>query len=411
MDGKRILIISYYFPPNPGVGSRRWAKYGKVLRQKGCDVHVLTARTPHKARSAWDEDVKDLKVFPVEPKYPRILNNWEKKSLLGKIRYKFMNAVVKMRVRGMHYDRAVFWRSTMLKKARQIIKQKKIEVIIVSTPPHRSAYYALELKRDHPEIKLMIDLRDPWTWGSFREYPNLKNKDRKFEEMMAAAVMENSDTLIVPVQKMYDSLLQKYPDTRRKLYLLSSAFDLDDFANINPRESSSGIRKFIYFGTLYDNLDDHFNGIANALSGFRGQFVLDIYSKRETYKKIFDRAGLLDYVNYHAELPSGQIFQKVVDADFVFLFKPYEYGKDNVSTKYFEITNSKTPVFLIADRGRASEYIVNNKLGIHTEVADTESTLRRLMQGNLTVDYNTEFSVEDYSFQHLGEKFIEEQLK
>lgn len=410
MGTKRVLIISYYFPPNHGVGSRRWAKYGKVLQHHGIDVTVLAAESQAGNSSPWDEDIQDLEVIRIPALYPAILDDWNTKGLLNKIKYKLADRNVKKKVTGMPYDRAAFWKDAMIAKATEIISNKGIDTVIVSTPPHRAAFYALSLKDSFPSIDLMVDLRDPWMWGAFREYPNLTGADRAIELQMCDEVIQKADVLIVPVEKMKTGLTEMYPDATSKVHLLSSAFDLDDFKGEKTEVKASDKMKFIYFGSLYDNLEDHFTGLAKAFQKHKDKIELHIYAKNLKYQDIFLAHDLGEVVFYHDFLPSNELFNKVKSSDFVFLFKPYEYGKDNVSTKYFEIINARVPVFLIAEEGMASRFISDNKLGIHTLVSETEQKLNQLIEGKMDWEFDTHFPVESYSFQSQGMEFIQEFL-
>src|SRR5256885_1103621 len=45
-DARRLLVISYYFPPDGSVGGLRWAGITKYLAREGWQVAVLTAARP-----------------------------------------------------------------------------------------------------------------------------------------------------------------------------------------------------------------------------------------------------------------------------------------------------------------------------------------------------------------------------
>lgn len=404
-----ILIISYYFPPNPSVGSRRWAKYGKVLARNGFDVHVISAECPPGSSSPWDNDILELKVHRIPSKFPSILDDWGKKSILQKIKYRLAEARLRRTTSGTIYDRALFWKEPLQKKVKELIEQHSFTQIIVSTPPHRSAYYISELKSEYPAVDFIVDFRDPWTWGKFREYPSLSGLNRETEVQMADYTLQQADTILVPVEKMIEELKDSHPEVLSKLYLLPSAFDLDDFDSNHIPTSSEKIR-FIYFGSLYDNLDEHFSGLAQGLKNFKGRFSFDIYSNTTTYHHYFDAAGLTQEVNYHQPIRTSELMKKAQDADFIFLFKKREWGKDNVSTKFFEICNSRTPFFLIAEDGLASDFVNNNRLGIHCHIEDIEQTCRDLFDQKLKIDYNGQFDTTPYSFQYLGKKFSDDIL-
>ena len=56
---KRLLIISYYWPPTGGSGVQRWVKFAKYLPQLGWQPVIYTPLNPE--RLAYDESLlKDI---------------------------------------------------------------------------------------------------------------------------------------------------------------------------------------------------------------------------------------------------------------------------------------------------------------------------------------------------------------
>src|SRR6266571_3575747 len=49
---RRLLVISYHFPPDGSVGGLRWAGIAKYLARLGWDVCVLTAAPPPRRNGA-----------------------------------------------------------------------------------------------------------------------------------------------------------------------------------------------------------------------------------------------------------------------------------------------------------------------------------------------------------------------
>jgi hypothetical protein len=43
---RRLLVITYHFPPDGSVGGQRWAGLSKYLARLGWEVHVITAAVP-----------------------------------------------------------------------------------------------------------------------------------------------------------------------------------------------------------------------------------------------------------------------------------------------------------------------------------------------------------------------------
>jgi len=46
MNNKKLLILTYYWPPAGGAGVQRWLKFAKYLSEKGYQLHIYTAQNP-----------------------------------------------------------------------------------------------------------------------------------------------------------------------------------------------------------------------------------------------------------------------------------------------------------------------------------------------------------------------------
>ena len=65
---KKVLIISYYWPPSGGAGVQRWLKLSKYLSLMGVEVHVLTVHEDEASYAQLDPNLKndihpDVKVY------------------------------------------------------------------------------------------------------------------------------------------------------------------------------------------------------------------------------------------------------------------------------------------------------------------------------------------------------------
>ena len=57
---KSVLIVAFYYPPYPKVGSRRWVKFAKYLNRHKTNIHVLAAQMDVDKKSPWDDDAKEI---------------------------------------------------------------------------------------------------------------------------------------------------------------------------------------------------------------------------------------------------------------------------------------------------------------------------------------------------------------
>ena len=99
---KHIIIVNYDFPPNKGIGGRRWGKIAKELAGEYCIVHVIKADSLSDTdKSIWSEDVldKDIFVHSLPRVYPKILLS-QPNNILTKLLFRRSLKFVKNRFKG-----------------------------------------------------------------------------------------------------------------------------------------------------------------------------------------------------------------------------------------------------------------------------------------------------------------------
>ena len=74
---KKVLIISYNFPPKSGISSRRWVKLAKELTRSGVECRVITRDGGKEKGVNWSKDMVELdptKIHRLKNSYPRFLD-------------------------------------------------------------------------------------------------------------------------------------------------------------------------------------------------------------------------------------------------------------------------------------------------------------------------------------------------
>lgn len=403
---KHILLISYTFPPYPGIGGRRWAKFAKYLSRLGYTVHVIHAKNPFKEKSLWVKDIElnpNIKLYEAISLYPNILTV-NPKSILQKIWYRIALFIVNTFSKGTPYDKSSFWKRSMLETSIDLINQFHIENVVVSCAPFSSAYHALELNKNFSDLNLVVDLRDPWTWGIGYGFANLKSEKLEYEKMMEHEVIKNCNYLLVPTSDMKDHLDITYPSYFNKTVVIPHGFDKDEV--VQTKKVHSKKTRCILYGTLYDKLDAIFENLASVIKNLDTRISLDIYSSAETYKPSFERVQLINNsVNYYPQLSPQDLFSKINLYDYVLIIQP-DYAKDFITTKIYEIIYSGTPILLISKKGKLSEFISNNKLGLWIIPDDISEKFESVLQFDYDYFKLKQFPIEDYSFETITSNLI-----
>ena len=407
MEKRNILIVSYYFPPNKSVGARRWAKFSKYLQRKGHNVVVICAENPTNSNSPWDKDIEGMNIHTLPVKYPAILFS-NPSSLLNKIKYKLSVKYLQLTTKGTIYDQTLFWEKQLLTKAHELIKENNIDTVITNGPPFRLLYYCTKLKQSFPNIKLISDFRDPWTWWYNMGYPQLKGKDKAIEFKMEEEVINLSDLVLTPNDVMQKILIEKYPSRQPFIKELPHAYDGDEFfaKDKQGQKKANGKLNLIYFGTLYNGLEDEYRLFSKALKSAENDVNLDIYTNQFDYQNVFHEDDLDEVVHFKRAIPMSNLSEIIANYDYVVILSP-DFGKENISTKFFEIINFRIPFLFISKPGKASRFIEDNSLGIHLEAAALQAQFESIVNNTHEFVYNREFDVEPYSFDKQTDNLLQ----
>ena len=112
---KKLLVISYTFPPSNKVGGRRWSKFSKYLIKSNIDVRILTSY--NNIGEQWEQDLLDLKdkIDFINFNYPKHLGIYPL-SIFHKFLYKASLIYSKLS------NRIKFMESTTKNKSKKQLK-------------------------------------------------------------------------------------------------------------------------------------------------------------------------------------------------------------------------------------------------------------------------------------------------
>ena len=248
---KKVLLITYYFPPSGGAGVQRWLKTIKYLPEFGVETIVLTvdpqvASYPQIDESLCNEVPDFVKVYKTKTK--EILSIYKKVSPQKQVPYGgFANEPnptllqkISRFIRGNFFlpDPRRGWNKYALAKAKEIIESEGITTVITTSPPHSTQLIGLELKKQYPNINWVADLRDPWTDIYYNSdlYPTswAQRRNLKYER----SVLEGADKIIT-VSEDCKRLFAEKADVAEKIAVVPNGYDTKDFINstiINKKE-------------------------------------------------------------------------------------------------------------------------------------------------------------------------------
>lgn len=265
---KRLLIISYYWPPTGGSGVQRWVKFAKYLPSQGWQPVVYTPENPE--RLAVDSsllseipDCAEILKTPIrEPynAYRRFLKLFSRSggsSLqemsaahtppgtaagpstgeINPINNQKKGALKKLAVmlRGNLFvpDPRVGWVRPSVKYLKEYLKEHPVDAIVTTGPPQSMHLIGLGLKKalgaGCPEW--IVDFRDPWTQMFYFKHLGLLPLARWKHQRLEQKVLDGADGIIAVTPRVQADFQAR---TRTPVELITNGFDEEDFSAEAP---------------------------------------------------------------------------------------------------------------------------------------------------------------------------------
>lgn len=392
---KKVLIISYYWPPGGGAGVQRWLKFVKYLPEFNIHSYVLTVDPKYASFPILDKSLEkevpgSVQVFKTKSREP--FSFYKKITGESEIPYAgfvnqgnpgFLNKLARA-IRGNLFipDARVGWNKFAVKKALEIIQRYEIDTLITTSPPHSTQLIGLQLK-NKTGLKWIADLRDPWTdiYYYKQMYHSIwaKKLDAKYEK----EVLETADFTIV-VSKSIKKLLDcKLPVIKKsKIHVIPNGYDETDFNS----EFKSPKEKFIiaHIGTLSNSQD-----IDSFLSAFKQlcknnptiPFLLRfVGSISGLYQSKINKLGLTEITEYQSHVSHLESIKFMMSSNILLLPLPKTEGNEGIlSGKLFEYLATQSPILGIGPpNGDASDIIKECNSGKMFDYTDQAGILNFL---------------------------------
>ena len=410
---KKIVIVCYTFPPNPGIGGRRWAKFSKELIRNGHNVKVVTFNSGDKKTSSeWSKDIityqNRIQYFP--SKYPKWLT--APHSFFEKIMYRLSLMYVKLFAKGNYYDRASFLRKKVIHEVQEHINSGYTNVI-VTCAPFKLAYWVSELIKSNPKVNFVVDFRDPWannlTAYGFNEMSQERiDYERKAEE----TVVTKFNKIFVVADEMKNYFVQRYNLPNDKFEVISNGFDVDDFAGILETGTESYFKKsqkkkVVFTGTFYDNalyLLEELCEVLNKSMLLKNSFEFHFFGTASNGVKNAV-AKNPDSLFFHGNVKLDEVYKIIHSADFCSLFLTDDITY-SLSTKFLEYLSQKKQILVFSKGGATGNFVENYNLGFSISSKQMESKLIKCLSNSEVTTGEKLFSIDDYNVKNLTQKIV-----
>jgi hypothetical protein len=420
---KKVLIITYYWPPSGGAGVQRWLKFTKYLRDYGWEPVIYTPENPESPNNDTSLE-KDI------PKNLTIIKTkiWEPynfyKMFIGQKKDQKVNAAflteskkpkkfekIAVWIRGNFFipDARKFWVKPSVKYLVNYLKQNPIDAVISTGPPHSMHLIALGLKRKL-NIPWMADFRDPWTNIDFysklmlTSFADHKHKRLELDVLNSAdAVTCVGQTWLNELEEIYNKSPRTSPlSTGRegtgvsthvwvnsKFRFISNGYDPDDYSSGKVETE----KKFslVYIGTLDKSRNPRIlwktlSDIVKKNRQFANDLQLKLVGKTDiAVTEDIENNRLLPYLEKIPYLTHAEVTQVQKKSQVLLLLINNTPNAMGITTgKFFEYLAAKRPILCIGPKGGDADKILTETNG--GLISDYEDS--KTLEANILYFYN-----------------------
>lgn len=415
---KTVLIISYYFPPDPSIGSLRSGGLAKYLPSFGWEPIILTKKIPHNSDcriittqySIYDSIASFKKKIGMSPEtsVSNVLN-FSKKGLHNKL-FKMLYFVPEVLA---YPDPQKDWYDSALNVACSFLDHEKVDAIISSSYPVTSHIIAHDLNIKY-NIPWIADFRDLWTQNHYYHYSYIR---RFFERRLEVKSMASAEYFTTVSQDLAAELKKIHSNIR--VFSIPNGFDLDE---INNLETNLTYKFTItYTGNLYLGKRDPVK-LFQALSELFAENTLDpqkvevrFYGKQANWmSNEIKKYNLERVVIYCGSVSRDVALLKQRESQILLLLLWDHPSETGVYTgKVFEYLASKRPILAIGGpKGVVNELLEETEAGYFvSSVEDIKDIIIKYYTEyklNGRVSYKGNISnIEKYSQKEMARRFAE----
>ncbi|MDO4763543.1 MAG: glycosyl transferase family 1 [Flavobacteriaceae bacterium] len=383
---KRVLIITYYWPPAGGPGVQRWLKFAKYLPEFGWEPIVFTPENPsyplidETLEKEVSPNLKVMKTKIWEPyQWAEKWNKGNKKFKAGQFdigENQSWKSKISLWVRGNFFipDARVFWVKPSVAYLKKYLKENPFDALVTTGPPHSLHLIGLGLKKEFPQLKWLADFRDPWTEISYYQYLKLTSWADHRHRKLEREVLQSADITLATSFTDAENFKKKGANA----VCITNGFDDEEWQNLEHFR----MEKFTlsYVGILEqlrnpDTLWEILEELVEENPDFAQNFELKFAGRVDD--RILEKISsmsLSEKINYRGYLTHDRALEEMKKSDLLLLTNfDKTSSKGIIPGKLFEYlaTGKKIISFGVKDSD-VEKILTETQMGKHFELSQKE---------------------------------------
>jgi glycosyltransferase involved in cell wall biosynthesis len=370
---KKLLFISYMFPPIAGSGIQRPLKFVKFLPDNGIQPIVFCPK-----KALWRANVTGNSEYP-----------FLKQTTIYRCGIRRLQRYFYLRFQKRHTKHILFyylalkyiwyidfisaWYFECRQEVLRIAREEKVNCVLTSSPPHSVHLFGMYLKKEL-NLPWIMDLRDAM-YDDATRIPSLSFRfESAIQYLYEKKFYRLSDKIITVSRPIMESMQRRHPSLSidSKTEIITNGFDEEDFIDLSSDRGEANVLTITYTGSFAGRqTPEHF---LEAIRLLIDQQSVDASDLLIRFIGFFDEKRLAIIRNFRSVVPIEildfqpyrQSLQSQINADLLLLvvsLNESEGGDQIVTGKFFEYIGAKKPIFALVPNGPLKDTILKGRFG------------------------------------------------
>ncbi len=391
---KRVLIISYYWPPAGGISVLRSLKFAKYLHRMGWEVVVYAPENADypiiDEGNAEDipPNIEIIKGKIIEPfaLFKKVSGRKTKDSsnpVYQRDRKSSLIDRISIWIRANFFipDARALWIKPSVKKLSTYLQVNPVDVLLTDGPPHTNTVIAARLSKKF-NIPWLADFQDPWTQVDYYKMMKISGVADWIHRRMEQTVFQTAKRTTI-VSPSWKKDLERIG--AKNVSVVYWGYDEDDFKSIQP-EPNPDVFTIIHAGTVgFDRLPGTFITQIDRLSKENAAQNIEVHFYGPVdfeLKEQVVKLGLDDVVLFKGNINRHMMLKKLMESNVqLLLLNKADNAMGRLPGKLYEYLRVKKPILGLGLPGSdASSILQNTQTGKVVNYEDAEGIYHFLSQ-------------------------------
>ncbi len=291
-------------------------------------------------------------------------------------------------------DPQVGWLPFAFPSARRIIRERKIDLVLITVPPFSTARLVGKLRKAFPALPIVLDFRDEWLTTTIELVMFNKNeRARMVAQQDEAIAVRDASAVVMVTEAALREIRGRYPDAdQTKFFCVPNGYDTG--ASFSKMHASMSPEKTVltYLGSVYGSTDPtaFVEAVRGLPEGVRDRLRIRFIGRIETeaYRELLLSLG--DTVELRGFVPQAEALQAIDDTTYLLLITRDHI---NVSAKFYDYLGGGKPILAAVHRdGDVRHLLEETRAGWWADGEDVAAIRRMLIdaverQGRMAAEF------------------------